>query len=233
MAKNQKRTLIVLAIVLIVFSVLAFVLPFEMNHLFWLSYLYGVFAIAVQLYVRKTAFNETDSVKSKFYGFPIVQIGIIYMAVQLLLSLIFMALAAAAPIKIAIILYVFVLAVAAVGFIGADAMRDEVERQDVKLETDTSCITTLRSQVYPLAGRCADAAAKAALTELADEFRYSDPVTSEALKTIEGDLKTAVAKLQEVVTAENAEQIKIRCREVTELLAERNQLCKLNKQRNK
>ena len=231
MTKNQKRTVIVLAIVLIVFSVLAFALPFKMNGLFWLSYLFGVLAIAVQVYVLKIAFNGTDSVKSKFYGFPIAQIGIIYMAAQLVLSLIFMALAAVAPIWIAIILYVLALAAAAIGFIGADAMRDEIERQDVKLETDTSCITTLRSLVYPLAGRCADTDAKAVLTELADEFRYSDPVSGDALKTVETELETAVAVLQEVVSAGTAEQITNECGKVSKLLAERNRLCKLNKRK--
>lgn len=231
MTKNQKRTVIVLAIVLIVFSVLAFALPLKMNGLFWLSYLFGVLAIAVQLYVLKIAFHGTDSVKSKFYGFPIAQIGIIYMVVQLVLSLVFMALDAVAPIWIAVILYVLALAAAAIGFIGADAMRDEIERQDVKLETDTSCITTLRSLVYPLAGRCTDANAKVALTELADEFRYSDPVSSDALKTIEAELETAVSKLQEVISVGNTEQILNECRMVTELLTERNRLCKLNKRK--
>ena len=231
MTKNQKRTLVVLAIVLIVFSILGFALPFKKNGLFWLSWLFGVLAIAVQVYVLKIAFNGADSVKSNFYGFPIAKIGIIYMVVQLVLSLIFMTLAAVAPIWIAVVLYVLALAAAAIGFIGADAMRDEIGRQDVKLETDTSCITTLRSLVYPLAVRCNDADAKAALIELADEFRYSDPVSNDALKTIETELETAVAKLQEAVSAGNAEQITGECRKVSELLTERNRLCKLNKKK--
>ena len=229
MTKNQKRTLIVLAIVLIVFSVLTFALPFKMNGLFWLSYLTGVFAIAIQLYVLRIAFSGAESVKSKVYGYPVARIGILYMAAQLVLSLVFMALAAIAPIWIAVVLYVLLFAAAAIGFIGADATRDEVERQEVKVETDTTCMTKLRSQVYPLAGRCADAEAKAALSELADEFRYSDPVSSDALKTIETELETAVAQLQEVVATGDAGEISNACKKVKELLAERNRLCKLNK----
>ena len=229
MTKNQKRTIVVLAIVLAAFSVIAFALPFKMNGMFWLSYLFGILAIAIQIYVLKVAFNGTDSVKSKFYGFPIAQIGIIYMAVQLVLSIIFMALAAIAPIWIAVILYVIALAVAAIGFIGADAMRDEIERQDIKLETDTSCMTTLRSLVYPLAGQCEDAEAKKALEELADEFRYSDPVSSEALKTIEMELEIRVADLQKAVADGDANVISTECKKVMKTLAERNRLCKLGK----
>ena len=229
MTKNQKRTIVVLAIVLAAFSVIAFALPFKMNGVFWLSYLFGILAIAIQVYVLKVAFNGTDSVKSKFYGFPIAQIGIIYMAVQLVLSIIFMALAAIAPIWIAVILYVIALAVAAIGFIGADAMRDEIERQDIKLETDTSCMTTLRSLVYPLAGQCEDAEAKKALEELADEFRYSDPVSSEALKTIEMELEIRVADLQKAVADGDANVISTECKKVMKTLVERNRLCKLHK----
>ena len=40
---------------------------------------------------------------------------------------------------IAVIFYVPALATAAIGFIGANAMRDEIERQDAKMETNTSC----------------------------------------------------------------------------------------------
>ena len=231
MTKNQIRAITVMAIVLIVFSVIAFALPFKMNSLFWLSYLFGILAIVVQVYVLKIAFHGTDSVKSKLYGFPIAQIGIIYMTVQLALSLIFIALAEVAPIWIAVILYVLALAAAAIGFIGADAMRDEIERQDVKMEKDTSCIITLRSLVYPLAGKCADADAIDALKELADEFRYSDPVSNATLKTIEVKLDTAVAKLQEIVSTGKTEEIKSECKKVSELLTERNRLCRLNKRK--
>ena len=94
MGKNEIRGYIVDAILLIVFSVIAFAAPFAKTGVFWMAYLFGVIAIAYQIYVFQISFNQGDDVKSKFYGFPIARVGVIYLAVQLVLSLIEMCLAA-------------------------------------------------------------------------------------------------------------------------------------------
>ena len=231
MTQNSKRTLAVLVLIFIVFSVLSFALPFKMNGLFWISYLFGVLSIAVQVYVLKIAFSGADSVKSKFYGFPIARVGIVYMAVQLVLSLVFMALAGITPIWPAVVLYVLALAIGAIGFIGSDVMREEVNRQDEKLKADTSRMTSLYSVASSLVGKSDDADVKKVLSELADEFRYSDPVSVEALTVVEAELGTALAKLQGSVSSGNREQIKNECKKVSAMLAERNRLCKMNKHR--
>ena len=70
-----------------------------------------------------------------------------------------------------------------------------------------SCMTTLRSLVYPLAGKCSDPEAKKALTEMADGFYYSDPVSGSALKTIESELEEMVSELLAVVSNGNGEQV--------------------------
>ena len=127
------------------------------------------------------------------------------------------------------IVYVVLFAAAAIGLISADAMRDEIVRQDAKLKTDISCMTTLRSIVYPLANQCPDPNAKKALGQLADEFRYSDPVSSEALKPVENDLQVLVSELQNEVGSGNITQITSLCGKISTVLTERNRLCKLNK----
>ena len=134
--KNQIRGWIVLAVFFIIDSVIAFALPFAHTAVFWLSYIFSVIAIAVQVYVMQVAFCKEKSVKSKFYGFPVANVGVIYMLAQLVLGLVFMALAARVPVWLPVVLYVILLGAAAMGFIAADAMRDEVERQDVQLKKE-------------------------------------------------------------------------------------------------
>lgn len=231
MTKNQTRVLAVVIIVLIAFSVIAFAVPFVKTGLFWLSYIFAVISIFAQIYVLKVAFDGAESIKSKFYGFPIAQIGFFYMAAQVVVSLVFMILSAVVPIWIAVVVDVLLLAAAAIGFIAADVVRDEVERQDVKLEADVSCMTTLRSVVYSLPAQCEDSKANKVLQELADDFRYSDPVSSNALKDIETDLENMVAQLQTAVTEENKTDILSIAKKTKNLLTERNRLCKLNKGR--
>ena len=47
--KNQIRGWIVLAVFFIIDSVIAFALPFAHTGVFWLSYIFSVIAIAVQV----------------------------------------------------------------------------------------------------------------------------------------------------------------------------------------
>jgi signal transduction histidine kinase len=229
MTKNQKRILAVIAIVFVAFTVIAFALPFNKNEIFWLSYIFAIISIFAQIYVLKVAFDGAYSAKSKVYGFPIAQIGVIYMCVQLVSSIIFMTQYSVAPIWLAVVIYVLLLALACIGFISTDLVRDEVVRQEVKLETNVSCMTTLRSIVYPLADMCSDMKAKKALHDLADEFRYSDPVSSEALKDIESELENQVGELQSAVTEGNVEYIILFSKKIKTTLTERNRLCKLGK----
>lgn len=226
--KNKIRVWIVLAIIFVVYSIVAFALPFAHNATFWLSYLFAVVAIAVQVYVLQSAFMKAEGAKSKFYGFPIATVGAVYMAAQLVLSLIMMALAAKILVWIPVALHVLLLGAAAVGFIAADAMRDEVERQDVQLKKDVSVMRGLQSKVNGIVGLCS-ADVRDDITRLAEELRYSDPVSNDALAEIEGELSACVDELQAAVVDGESTAIRELCRKAGATLAERNRLCKLNK----
>ncbi|MBD5103285.1 MAG: hypothetical protein HDT47_00265 [Ruminococcaceae bacterium] len=151
------------------------------------------------------------------------------MGVQLILSILFMILAEIIPLWVSAIVFVILLAVAVVGFVAADTMRDEIVKQDTKLEISTSCMTALRSIVYPLAEQCDEEKWRKILQGLSDEFKYSDPVSSEVLKEIESELENMVAELQIAVSESRNSEILPLCKKISNTLAERNRLCKLNK----
>ena len=79
-----------------------------------------------------------------------------------------MAIAKICAAWIAVIVFVLMLAVAAVGIIAADAMRDEVERQDAQLKTDVAAMRALQSRAAALASRCEDAELKADAQKVED-----------------------------------------------------------------
>lgn len=226
MKKNAIRWWVVLGVVLVVYNVLAFALPFPKTAVFAVSYLFTMIAILAQIYVIRTAFYRGEGVKSKFYGFPIAKLGVIYLAVQLIAGLVFMALGLIVPVWLPLALYVVLLGVAAVGFVAADAARDEVVRQEVKLEKDVSRMREFQAKGRALVTLNQVPEAARPLEKLAEDLRFSDPVSSEALTEIEDQLAECLAQLQEAVSAQKTEQILSVCRE-----AERNQLCKLSKAR--
>ena len=232
MSKNSIRFYISLAIVFAVFTVIAFVVPFAHNTVFWLSYGFGVIALALQLYVYPKAFDfKGNDVRSKFYGFPLARMGTIYLVTQLVLSLVFMILSKYVDVKtwIVVLLYVLVLTAALLGLNTVDAMRDEVARQDTVHKARADTMRALQSKSALIAAQCDDAEAKKVLTKLADSFRFSDPVSSETLEDAEASLKAMLDELQSAVLEKDYAAAKTLSAKVEAALADRNHLCRLSK----
>ena len=221
MTKNKTRFYVVLAIVFAIFSIIAFVAPFQRTTVFWLSYVFGVIAILVQAYSWPSAFAG-DGAKSKVYGFPIARVTTIYMIIQLILSLIFMVAGEKVPVWIPVILYIVLLGLAAIGLIAAETARDEVVRQETVKQDNTGNIKALRTKAAAIAGACTDPKQKKSLDKLAEAFRYSDPVSSEATQKLEMKLEVLLDELQESGNPELVKKIEM-------TLSERNQLCKASK----
>lgn len=229
MTKNANRGLIVLAIVLAVFSLIAFAVPFAHTAVFWIAYGFGVFAILFQLYIFKTTFAGNCDAKSRFYGFPIARLGIYYLVAQLILSVIEMALAGLIPAWPVIIVNVLALAFALIGCITAETMRDEIVQQDHKLKKNVLTMRELQSLAASMMGQCSDEEMKNAVKKIADELRFSDPVSSDATAELEAEMRSQLADIQQAVVEGDAEGAKVLCRKMMGNLAERNRVSSINK----
>ena len=232
MSKNRLRFYISLGIVFAVFTVIAFAVPFERNAVFWLSYVFALVAMGAQLYAYPRALDlDGHDVRSKFYGFPLARIATAYLVVQLALSLVFMVLAKYVDVKtwIPFVAYVLILGISAIGFIAADTMRDEVERQDTVHKANVGTMRALQPKAGCGASQCDDAETKKALDAVAEALRFSDPVSSDALADIEENLTGLVEELGNAVMDKDYAAAKSLCTKASSLLADRNRMCKLNK----
>ena len=113
--------------------------------------------------------------------------------------------------------------------IAADTVVEQIHVQDAKLRGDVRLMRSLQSKLNQLASQCDDPDAASALKKLAEELRYSDPVSSAALTAIEADLSAAVEELQAAVIDADTAAVKHLCPKTSALLEERSRLCKLNK----
>ena len=229
MSKNGKRGYAVLAILLVVFSVISFAVPFTKNEVFFMAYIFGVIAIAFQIYVFHISFQHGEGAKSKFYGIPIVNIGWYYLSVQLILSALEMGIAYFLPTWIAIVVNIVPISLALIGCIAAEVMRDEIERQDVQLKKDVSNMRVLQSMSASFVGMCSDEERKKQLQNLADEFKYSDPVSSEDTKELESELQQMMKELQTTIIDDDMVTVNVLCLKILAGLNERNRICKLGK----
>ena len=222
MKKNKGMAYAVLAIVFVLFNVIAFAVPTAKTSTFWIAYVFTTIAFASQIAIWKFAFKGADTLKSKFLGIPLISVGITYLIIQLITFTIFMAFPIA-PSWIAIVVCALILGISAISLIGTETGREEINRVEEKVEKKVFYIKSLQVDIEMLASAETNADTKMALTKLAEKIRFSDPMSNEVLADIEAEI---TAKVKELKTAENkAELIKV----LDSFITERNKKAKLLK----
>lgn len=224
--KKAKSLFAVYAIVLGAFCVIYLVVPFPKIGAYWLEFAFALVAVCASFVVGYSSLKK-DGLKSKVYGIPILKIGIAYMTVQLIISFAMAVIGffATVPLWIPIVVSVLVLAVSAIGFIGADNARDIITEQESRDEIATKTMKTFRLDMQYIVDLCTDANFKKPLAELANQFEYSDPVSNEELSDIEEKLQREVKNLAALVNFD-PELARKKADEVSMLLADRNRRCK-------
>lgn len=226
MKKDFVRSALCLGVLLMLYILLALLIPFVKTAVFWISFVFTLVAFAVTGWALYTAFLKKSDARSRFYGFPIARIGVIYGGAQLAAGLLFMALGKWIPVWLAVLVYAAMLGAAVIGLVSADAVVETIHTQDRKLKKNVAFMRSLQSKANQMAAQCS-------LTEVqqfCENVRYSDPVSSEALAEIEGDLSAAVDDLQAAIVEGNNGRTCQLAQKANNLLCERNRLCKLNKQ---
>lgn len=226
MEKKQIRGLAALGIGFATYSLVVFLVPFPKKGVFWLSYLFSLVALAFQIPVA-ASYIKSNGARSRFYGLPLIRLGFLYLGVQWAVSLVFMALGSIAPVWLVVLVDLLLLAAASLGLIAADAVREEIQRQDVVLENRVQTMRTLQSKVSTLTSP--DPRVNEALQRLKEDLRYSDPVSSPELDEAEDNLAACLDELQFTIAREDSEKALFLCQKSCTVLAERNRLCKLYK----
>ena len=159
----------------------------------------------------------------------IARLGVVYAVCQVVVGSVFMALGFVIPWWVALLVCAVGFGFAVLGLLSAESVVEEIDQLDVKLKRDVALMRGLQAKVGYMAAQCDDAEAAKAVQAFAEELRYSDPVSSEAIWAAEAELSAAVDSLHQAVVDGNGDAVKRLCRRASALLAERNRLCKLNK----
>lgn len=201
MKKNSKLGYAVLGIVFVLFNVIAFAIPTAKTGTFWVAYAFSVVAFASQIGIWNVAFGKDNTLKSKFLGFPVVHIGVVYLIVQTVVFAVFMAVPTL-PVWSAIVVCALVLGISAICMISTEVGRGEIERIETKVKQKVFYIKSLQVDVELLAKNESDSAVKAELEKLTEKIRFSDPMSCPELEALEAEiaikintLKTAADKL--------------------------------------
>ncbi len=229
MKKNNIRFAILAAIFLAVYHLVIFILPFVHNSMFWLSYGFTWVAFAVAIVACIIAFRSTTDIDSKFFGYPIAKVGVCYLMIQLVASLIFMALSPYIPAIVGVTGYSVLFFGAISGLIVKDTVRDHIRNQDLNLREDVMVMRTAQSKLNQMASQCPDREVAIVIKKLSEEVRFSDPVSSPELVEIEKELTVSIDDLQQALVDGDFASVNTLCNRTNQILLERNRICKLKK----
>ncbi len=228
--KSKNTSIIIYAVIAVLYLVCFFAIPFEKNAITWTAFAFGFVSIIGGAIAAFVSFENGQELKSKIYGFPIFRLGYYYTIVQLILTVIFCTAGSfiELPVWIVVVSGAILLGVFIIGVISVDRVREVVERQDISDAINTKTVETFRLDIDSLVRKSPDANVQRAMEKLAEEFKYSDPMSSEATRGIEEEIKGKIEELASALVSDPGRSMGI-IDEVRGLLENRNRVCRSSK----
>ena len=227
--KNKGMFFASIFIILAVYNVVVFVIPFNRGGGFWTGYGFSMLAMLLTAAVGFYAFDK-ETLKSKFYGIPLIYVVWRYLIIQLIIGFLEMVLDfIPIPFQYGLVLNTILLGACLIGLFAVEAAKDEIERIDEKVKEKVFYIKSLQADIDCLVGRASDDFLKKLLKDLVEVIRYSDPMSSPQLAAIENKIEARSAVLTEAVEKADGDTVKALCNDLQQLFAERNKKCKLLK----
>lgn len=232
MKKRFVPYLILWAILFALFQVIAFVAPGwkgqeKYTAAFWIGY--GLITVMFfgQLICSWFAF-KADSLQKLFYRISLIRTSY----VGLILSFVFGGLTMILnflPGWVGAIVCAIVLVANALTVVKASAAVDAVEQIDEKIKAQTFFIRSATLDAESILTRAESPESKAACTQVYEAIRYSDPMSHEALASLEAQISLRLAALQTAVAEKNQAVVESTAKELVLLVGDRNRKCRLLK----
>lgn len=231
MNKKNKSIIAVYGILAFIYLIAFVIIPFPKNAASWISFVFTLVSFVLSLGVTLYVFGKDDEMTSKFYGFPIFKIAYMYPLVQFIVGVVICLIAAfvAVPYWVALILSLVILGVSAIGVIATDNARDIVEQTEAESERVTKATKMFNLNIASVLDLCTEPSVKIELEKLAESFRFSDPVSSDATEDIESTIMEKLENLKISISSSDSDENIAKITELKNLLAERNRICKMNK----
>ena len=224
MRKKLLRGYILLAFLFIIYG--ASVMPFPKTAVFWIAFAYSVLAILAQGYTLYAMLTVQTPIKDRIYEYPQLRISGLYLAVQLLASLLLMGFSAKIPIFAAILVETVILAVAVTGFYAVGVAWTEAVRQDELLQEKLAKRKEWQTRMNLLISRCSDGQTGEQLQKLAEEIRYSNQESKAATQELEEEIDVLFTEMEAAALEDDAENTAEWCRRIIGLLRERDRVSK-------
>lgn len=199
---------------------------FDGKSSFWISFVFGIVSISVA-YLTSFLSLKDAAMKDWIFSLPILRWSVVYVFVEILISIIFMALDLLWKIAFLsqFLLLIFFLVIVVPCFFQKKNVKSINEITTAKV----SYIRLMHSKLIILLPIVENDTVKRDIEQAADLLKHSDPMSSDALADIENKMSAYIDRLDELVRAGNIDEAAPVAREIRLLIAERNQLAMATK----
>lgn len=235
MSKGLKIYFAIVAILAVMVTVVAFVIPFrdfsKCISTYIASYVGIIIALAAQGYVAYLVFKKSSSLKSKVYGIPVIRVSIMYLIIQFIASVVICAINAvvAVPVVVPVVIFVVLGGFAAIGILLTSAVKSFIEGVEKEEKQRTAFINNFKIEVESLEGKSSDEAFNKDIHKFVEKVKYSDPMSAPELVDVENEINSKYLILKDNITNDSLDDAKKDLAELNDLMDKRNKLCKLNK----
>ena len=194
---------------------------------FWIGYVFTTLMFVGQLICSVVAI-KADNAQKVFYNISLIKTSYAGLITSFIVGSLCMFIAPL-PYWFSAVICAIILASNVISVIKASVVVAEVERIDNKVKEQTFFIKSLTIDADTLVASAKSDEAKTECKKVYEAIRYSDPMSCDALASIEAQIAVKFTELCEAVNADNAESITTLANEVCILVNNRNQKCKLFK----
>lgn len=232
MKKRFNLYIVVWGVLLALFNVIAFVSvgwagQEKYTPSFWIGYVFITVMFIGQLVCSYMTF-KADSAKKLFYNVSLIRTSYIGLIVSFIVGGLCM-LISPLPYWVGVIVCAIVLVANVLSVVKSTAAIDEIERIDTKVKAQTFFIKSLTVDADTLMASAKSETVKAECHKVYEAVRYSDPMSNDALASVESQITVKFAELSDAVKEDNAEKVAEIANEVIILIGDRNKKCKLLK----
>ncbi len=229
MNKNFKTYIVIWAIGLAMFNLIAFLVPGDnkFDEGFFLGYIFITLAYILQLGIGYFSFKE-ENLNKVFLNIPTVTYGFGTLIFTSIVSIITM-LVDAIPVWLGAILCFCSFAIGAIATLIAKSAGDIVGGIDDQIKTQTFFIKALTIDMNTLVAQSPSAEVRAEVTKVYEAVRYSDPMSNPALAPSESQITIKFNQLSNAVLANDLMAVKAFANDMLILVQDRNNKCRLLK----
>ena len=232
MKKNFKFYVIAWAALLALFNVIAFVSvgwagQEKYTPSFWMGYAFITISFIGQLVFANIAF-KADTAKKAFYNISVFQTSYAGLIVSFIVGGLCM-LISPLPYWVGAIVCMIVLVLNIFASVKPVAAVAEIERIDEKIQTQTFFIRSLTVDAETLMEQANSPAVRAECNKVYEAIRYSDPMSHDALASVETQITLKFEEFSGIVQTDDIENVVTAAKELVVLVENRNKKCMLLK----